>query len=362
MDFVPCRYAPAGTNDSGLRPADGGMSITAQHLIGNLMMSTTTMTTNLLERAVSLACRAPSYHNSQPWHWVADRSGLHLFLDPRRIVGSDLTRRQALISCGAALDHLDVAAASVGWEANINRYPNPDNIEHLASIAFTAMMEVTDEHRRRADAIAVRRTDRLPFGPVMDWTDFESVLRSRLDESVAFVDVISGTDRKQLAYATDLTESLRLYDSYYWAALHRWTAPFEATEGIPYDALVSAAEADRVDVGRSFPVSRHPERREQLPSDLATILVVSAPDDTQRSMLGSGETLSKVLLEATVAGLATCTLTHLTELSTSRHIIEELTGRALPQVLVRVGQAPENEKVPPPTPRRPLDDVLTVNA
>ena len=33
------------------------------------------------------------------------------------------------------------------------------------------------------------------------------------------------------------------------------------------------------------------------------------------------------------------TLTHLTELSTSRHIVEELTGRALPQLLVRVGQS-----------------------
>ena len=176
------------------------------------------------------------------------------------------------------------------------------------------------------------------------------------------MDVINDTDRKDLAFATDLTDALRLYDPHYWAALQRWTAPFEASEGIPYEALVSAAEADRVDVGRAFPVSHHPERREQVPSDLATILVIFAHSDTRRDMLGCGETLSKVLLEATVAALATCTLTHLTELSTSRHIVEELTGRALPQLLVRVGQAPESEKVPPPTPRRPLADVFTVNA
>jgi hypothetical protein len=326
------------------------------------MTSTTTMTKDLLERTVALACRAPSYHNSQPWRWVADCNGLHLFLDPRRIVESDLTKRQALISCGAALDHLRAAAASAGWEAVIHRFPDPENIDHLASIDFTEMAEVTDEHRRRADAIAVRRTDRLPFGPVTDWTNFETVLRSRLDESVAFVDVITDTDRKELANATELTDALRLYDSSYWAALQRWTAPFEATEGIPYDALVSAAEADRVEVGRAFPVSHHPERREQLPNDLATILVISAPRNTPRDVFGCGETLSKVLLEATMAGLATCTLTHLTELSTTRHIIEELTGRALPQVLVRVGQAPESEEVPPPTPRRRLADVLTVNA
>jgi hypothetical protein len=54
--------------------------------------------TDLLERAVEPACRAPSYHNSQPWHWIADGDGLHLFLAPRRVAQSDHTTRQALIS------------------------------------------------------------------------------------------------------------------------------------------------------------------------------------------------------------------------------------------------------------------------
>src|SRR5260370_32389126 len=114
-------------------------------MIGELMMSTTTMTKDLLERAVALACRAPSYHNSQPWRGGADRNGLHLFLDPRRIVESDVTKRQALIRCGAALDHLRVAAAAAGWKAIINRFPDPENIDHLASIDFTEMTEGTDE-------------------------------------------------------------------------------------------------------------------------------------------------------------------------------------------------------------------------
>ena len=320
----------------------------------------TTVSTEVLERSVALACRAPSYHNSQPWLWVADRDGLHLYLDPSRIVDTDLTKRQALISCGAALDHLRVAMAAAGWAADIDRYPDPDNLDHLASIRFSQTKAVTDEQRRRAEAITVRRTDRLPFGPVTEWPDFETVLRREIDDTVALVDVISDADRGELAQATDLTDSLRFYDSTYFATLQRWTAPFEATEGIPYDSLVSAAEGERVDVGRTFPVSRHPERRDQLPVDLSTILVISAHAETRRDFLGCGETLSTVLLEATVAGLATCTLTHLTELSTSRHLIEEVTGRPLAQVLVRVGRAPDNEQLPQPTPRRPLADVLAV--
>ena len=223
------------------------------------------------------------------------------------------------------------------------------------------MTAVTDEDLRRADAIARRRTDRLPFGPVTDWAGFETALRQRLDETLAFVDVINDGDRRELAFARDLTDALRLHDPYYWAALQLWTVPFEASEGIPYDALVSAAEGDRVDVGRTFPVSHRPERRERVHVDLSTIMVISARGSAQRDTLCCGEALSTVLLEATLAGLATCTLTHLTELLTTRHIVEELTGRALPQLLVRVGYAPGDEQAPPPTPRRALAEVLTVN-
>jgi nitroreductase len=323
------------------------------------VISMTTVATDVLAQAVALACRAPSYHNSQPWRWVADRGVLNLFLDPSRLVQTDPDQRQALISCGAVLDHLRVAMAAAGWRAHIDRFPDPENFEHLASINCTEMTAVTDDHLR-AEAIASRRTDRLPFGSVADWGGFETVLRSRLDDTIALVDVVSDADRRQLVQATDLNNALRFYDTNYFKALQRWTAPFEASEGIPYDSLVSAAEGDRVDVGRTFPVSHHPERRDEVPTDFSTILVISAHGDTRRDTLGCGETLSTVLLEATVAGLATCILTHLTELSSTRHLVENVTGRALPQVLVRIGYAPESEHFPPPTPRRPLADVLKI--
>lgn len=322
-------------------------------------MSTTTVPSDVLARTVALACRAPSYHNSQPWRWVAGRDGLHLFLDPNRLVQTDPIRRQALISCGAVLDHLRVATAAAGWEAHVDRFPDPNDVEHVALMRLTEMTATTDEDRRRAEAIAARRTDRLPFDPVTGWAGFETGLRGRLVETPALVDVISDADRHEVAVATELTNALRLYDSTYFETLRRWTAPFEASEGIPYDSLPSTEEDGRVDVGRRFPMAHHPERREQVPVDRSTVLVISAQDDTRRDTLACGEALSTVLLEATVAGLATCTLTHVTELSTSRHIIEQITGRALPQVLVRIGRAPVSEQLPPPTPRRSLADVLT---
>jgi len=76
-------------------------------------MQGTLINTDILGAAVQLACRAPSLHNSQPWQWVAEGAGLHLYVDHSRILPStDKSGREAYISCGAALDHLCVAMAA----------------------------------------------------------------------------------------------------------------------------------------------------------------------------------------------------------------------------------------------------------
>lgn len=323
-------------------------------------MVKTVVSNDVIADAVHLACRAPSYHNSQPWRFVGEGTGvLHLYLDRDRLVETDSSGRQALVSCGAVLDHLRVAMAATGWLANVEYYPNPNDYTHLATIDFVPMSFVTPAHRRRADAILARRTDRLPFAAPAGWDDVELLLRHAVDDHLALLDVLHDDARPELAKASQLTEALRLYDSSYHAEMDWWTRPFEMFDGIPRSSLVSAAESDRVDIGRSFPVTHHRERRSQVNEDHAKVLVLSALDDTRRDILTCGEALSVTLLEATVVGMSTCTLTHMTEVEASRDIVSGLTGHRLPQVLIRVGVVPTMDEVPPPTPRRPLSDVLT---
>lgn len=310
--------------------------------------------------AVELACRAPSVHNSQPWHWVLEGPQLKLFFEPHRVPrATDVRGREAIISCGAVLDHLRVAAAAAGWHAGVSRFPNPNDLDHLATIDFSRMEYVTEAHRARADAILRRRTDRLPFAPPPNWPAFEPVLRSTIDTDLAALHVLPDAVRPQLAEASRLTESLRRYDSSYHAELSWWTAPFEVADGVPLSALTSPSEQDRVDVARAFPAAQHPDRRPEIDRDRSTILVLSAYGDGRRDALGCGEVLSDILLEATMAGLATCTLTHMTELAASRNIVRALTGGAdEPQLLIRIGLVPAIGQMPPVTPRRPLADVL----
>jgi hypothetical protein len=114
-------------------------------------------------------------------------------------------------------------------------------------------------------------------------------------------------------------------------------------------------------VGREFPIRSHDDRRPEVKVDGSKILVLSTPNDTNPDVLRCGEALSTVLLECTMAGMATCTLTHLIEVDESRDVVRSLINeRGEPQVLIRVGLAPAIEDLPAPTPRRPLDEVLQI--
>ncbi|CNM16907.1 Putative NAD(P)H nitroreductase Acg [Mycobacterium tuberculosis] len=88
-------------------------------------MPDTMVTTDVIKSAVQLACRAPSLHNSQPWRWIAEDHTVALFLDKDRVLyATDHSGREALLGCGAVLDHFRVAMAAAGppmW----NGFPTP---------------------------------------------------------------------------------------------------------------------------------------------------------------------------------------------------------------------------------------------
>lgn len=321
-----------------------------------------TLDAQTLKKAVQLACRAPSVHNSQPWRWVAEDGALQLFVDPDRAVpGTDRSGREAILSCGAALDHVRVAMLAAGWAAETERFPNPDDPNHLATVEFRPVELVTRAQRDRASAILHRRTDRLPMGEPTYWSLFEPVLRSTLNGGGVTLDVLPDDARPALVQASRLTEALRRDDASYHAELEWWTSPFASHAGVPPRALLSDKESGRVDVAREFPVRSHADRRPEVAVDWSKILVLSTPKDTRADVLRCGEVLSNVLLECTMAFLATCTLTHLIELDESRDLVRDmLADGGQPQVLIRAGIAPPMEAVPPPTPRRTPDDVLRI--
>jgi nitroreductase len=326
-------------------------------------MTANAPTSEVIRDAVRLACRAPSLHNSQPWRWVAEDAALQLWADLcRAMTATDHTGRELTLSCGAVLDHLRVAIAAAGWESASERFPNPRNPNHLATLQFRPMEAATKADQLRADAIRRRRTDRLPFEAPAKWPALQSELCRAVIPYDMLLDVVADDERSNLAEASRLTETLRRYDTTYLSELRWWTSPFESdATHVPESALVSTSEAARVDVARAFPPAGGGHRRATIDHDRSKILVLSTYDDDPWSVLRCGEALSAVLLECTMAGMATCTLTHMTEMTESRNIVAQITGTVgQPQLLIRVGRSPAHEQHVEPTPRRPLTEVLEI--
>ena len=266
----------------------------------------------VIRAAVALACRAPSLHNSQPWRWVAEEGALHLLGDPRRMMrATDHAGRELRLSCGVVLDHLRVAMAVAGWESVIDRFDEHAEPDYLAGLRFRpADVDVSD--RRRAEAIRRRRTDRLPFAPPVAWPALWTALHALATRHGVLLNEIADEQRPNLAVASKLTETLRSYDTSYLSELRWWTSPFESdATHVPGSALLSSEEAARVDVARAFPPLGAGRRRAEVAHDRSRIVVLSTRhDDDPLEVLQCGEALSAILLECTMAGMATCTLTH----------------------------------------------------
>ena len=212
------------------------------------------ISTEQLVTIVQLACRAPSLHNSQPWRWAFANGSLHLFADHSRVgQHTDSTGREVILSCGAVCDHLQVAAAAAGWPVSVERYPNPRDHDHLVTAIFHRAESMGEHAHALAEAISSRRTDRLAFAAPEPWPEMELQLRTLLDGTGTYLDVINDSGRPALADASRRSEQRRLGDASYRYELLWWTGHSGGEGGVPTSALPSPVEASHVDVARDFP-------------------------------------------------------------------------------------------------------------
>ena len=244
-------------------------------------MPETMVDSRIIKDAVRLACRR-TVITQQPAVAMGGRPRRPAAVPrPDAVVQStDRSGREAIISCGAVLDHLRVAIAA-GLVQHRRPVPQSQQPRSPGHASFLPMDFVTDAHRRRADAILLRRTDRLPLAVPPDWGAVELMLRAgarRRD--------LSGRARRGRQVATGGRFPAVGGAATVRFAISRRTklvdGSFEPIDGIPYSSLISAAESERVEVGRTFPVTRHGERRPGIDDDRATVLVLSTDGDGPR--------------------------------------------------------------------------------
>ncbi len=311
-----------------------------------------------IRAAIDLARRAPSLHNTQPWRFVLDRTEtLRLLLDGSRSARSaDPDGRQALIGNGAILDHVQMAADALGWRSRVTAFPDPNHPSVLATLAFEPAALISDGQRSRAEAIDRRATHRLPMAAPPDWDVFVPVVTDLLGHHDVRIVQMTGERLSAVQRASRIATAQRTYDWRYHAELAWWTSSTTDDDGIPLETLPSTREDGMV--ARAFPTPRLTAHTAGHP-DHAEVVALCTPADDPSDHLECGRALSALLVEATVWGLASNVVSHLTEMPSSRAVLADaISDGWVPQILVRVGES-DRDLMLPRTPRRAVDDILT---
>jgi nitroreductase len=317
-------------------------------------MTRTQAINRVLRRAIELADRAPSIHNSQPWTFAVSEERIDLYADDQRwLPVTDADKRDLLISCGAALHHLRIGLAAAGVGAGVRRLPDPARPDLLASITLNGHADSIDASL--SEEIPRRRSDRRPFRNYPMPEAFRRQLTERAAEQGALLRVIDdAAARTTLVAAFAEAEALQSKQPGYVEELDAWTGR-QGEDGIPAQNLAQPVSS-AVEVARDFGGGRVPANAVE--SEEATLLLVGTASDDPLSQLRAGEAMSAVLLEATRQNLATCPLSQPLEVGATREVLRDrvLGGTLCPQMVVRIGWAQEDPL--PPTPRRPIEEII----
>ncbi|WP_054812639.1 Acg family FMN-binding oxidoreductase [Nocardia arizonensis] len=311
---------------------------------------------NLIEAALTLAVRAPSVYNTQPWRFrVVDR-GLRLYLDPARALpAADPDQRDLLLSCGAVLHHLRVALAAQGWSAIVDRLPDPDDPDHLATLELVRHRPTMTDLALCA-AITRRRTDRRHYTSQPIPPGYLGLVTERAAANGAVVRQVVHEPRRALVET--LYEAARRHsgDQGYQLELAEWSGRHESLDGVP------SMSAPPVRAGQGIPSRTFvaPRMVDTSPEpDYAELLLIGTAGDDRLTRLRAGEAISAVLLTATNIGLSTCLLTEPLELPDLRQRVRTaVLGDTLhPQAVIRIGW-PDDTATLPVVPRRAISEVL----
>jgi nitroreductase len=308
--------------------------------------------------ALSLASRAPSVHNSQPWRWRVGTESLHLYAVPDlQLPHTDPDGRDLLLSCGAALNHCAIALAGLGWAPKIRRFPNPADADHLAALELRPNPPVESDITLAA-AIPRRRTDRrlysswpVPHGDI-------AVMGARAARAGTLLRRIAPADALNSIVARAVRQHAG--DDGYARELAEWSGRYASTAGVPARNS-PLSDPTAMPPGRQFAGTALAQPPDVTAAeDRGVVVALGTSADDRLARLRAGEATSILLLTATALGLASCPITEPLEIAETRAAVRDdvFGAEAFPQMLLKIGWASINADPLPATPRRPLPETV----
>ena len=311
----------------------------------------------MIDRLLRAAVAAPSMHNTQPWRFRVrpDRRTIELRADPaRQLPYSDPDGRAVHIACGAALFNLRLAVAIAGWQAAVQLLPDPRGPLLLATVRLGGRYRAGDAERDLHAAIDRRHTNRQPFSnrPVPPGVLNELTDAARLEGAILHI-LDHDEAVRVLELATNAERAL-LADPGYRSELARWAGGQRDHEGIP-DCVIGPRSPDgRAPVRDFVPEPWSQPVRYAWFETTPQLAVLSTRAGRQAAWLRGGQALQRVLLTATVRGIAASPLTQALETRDAWLVRDPRSGSEQPQMILRLGYGLPQ----PPAPRRPIGDIM----
>jgi nitroreductase len=315
-----------------------------------------------LRALVAYAVRAPSSHNSQPWRFSIDHGALRICADRRRALPVvDPDDRELVISCGAAIEFLAVAARHFGHEVRIDLLPDPVDPDFLAQVRLGDGHQPTLADEAMFAAIPRRRTHRARFDASAPPPGTLRLLAETAASAGTHLAFLSDFIRKaSLASLVMDADRVQMAEPAFRHELARWMRPnaSSAVDGMPGRTLGLGDGAALLAplVVRTFDLGSGRAARDRDLAEWSPVLaVLSTPGDTRRDWLVAGMALTRVLLLACDAGLQASFLNQPIEVPRLRGLVTTVAhGVGVPQLILRFGYASPG----PPSPRRPVADVF----
>jgi nitroreductase len=314
-----------------------------------------------LRQAAIRATLAPSVHNTQPWRFVIGHDTLEIHATwTRKLRVLDPTGRQLIISCGCAVFNAQVALAAAGYDAAVERFPDPAKPDLLARLTLCDAPAERLPLGALDAVIELRQTNRRRFAEdVVPSEVVYSLIAAAEAEGAQLFEITRAEHRLATARLSQQADNEQNANPGYRAELRSWTTDDpRRRDGVPALAVphVDAGAHDDVPI-RDFdthgmgwlPVETHSSMNQCL-------LLLGTLEDHPAAWLRAGEALEHVLLEVTRQGYAASPLTQVIEMPRTRASLRRELGLDMnPHVLLRIGRAPKT----PASRRRRLVDVLT---
>jgi nitroreductase len=307
------------------------------------------------QELLRLTVAAPSMHNTQPWRFRFRGWVVEVYRDrERELPAEDPARRMVFVTLGAAIFNLRVAAASLGYGSDVHQLRDQRKPDLVAEVDLRGPR--AERLAALAPAIPHRRTNREPFTERRLPDEVRRLLEDAARTEAAELQWLERPSRRWwLQMATNDAVATDDRSTERTAERRRWVGGDREIDGIPSRSLgplpaggttvvrdLAATAADEGRIVADF------EREPQL-------ALLATKYDGPLEWLRAGQAMERVLLEATAHGVSTSLLNQVIEHEGLRWQINDPLGPwNRPQAVIRFGYGPPV----PPTPRRPIADVL----